>query len=145
MQKNIIIGVVIAVVFAGGGFYGGMKYNQSKTASATQNRFQQFAGRNGGAQGGQRMAGTTGAMPDGRQGFTGGEILSKDDKSITVKLRDGGSKIIFFSGSTQVTKSATGTPQDLITGTQVTVTGQANQDGSINAESIQIRPTPPSF
>ncbi len=134
MQKNIIIVLVAVVVFGGGGFYVGMKYDQSKTATASQNRSAQFAGRNGG---GQRMAGQNG-------GFNGGEILSKDDKSITLKLRDGGSKIVFYSASTSVLKNATGTAQDLIIGEQITVAGQANQDGSINAESIQIRPSLPS-
>jgi len=66
--------------------------------------------------------------------------IAKDAASVTIKLRDGGSKIIFLSDQTPVLKSATGTSDDLTVGSNVTVSGKPNQDGSISAESIQIRP-----
>ena len=90
----------------------------------------------GGVAGGQnRMAG--GVVRGG--GLIGGEIISKDDTTITVKLRDGGSKIVFVSSSTQVLKSTSGSLADLVSGGQVTVTGSQNSDGSISAQSVQIR------
>ena len=73
-----------------------------------------------------------------------GEVISADDKSITIKLRDGGSQIIFFTPSTPVTKSVSSSASDVAVGEQVTVSGAKNQDGSISAQSIQIRPNLPT-
>ncbi len=128
MKKSfLIITAVIALLIIGGGsFYGGMLYGQRQKRSAG------FPGQNAGI-----------SIRGGRQGgagFNSGEILSKDDKSITIKLATGGSKIIFFSGSTEIGKFVNGTSDDLQVGETVMVQGQANQDGSITAQSIQIRP-----
>ncbi len=127
MKKIIPIFVVLMLVVGGGAFYGGMKYAQSK---ASQGRAQGFLGagvRNGGLENGSSG------------GFTAGEIISKDDKSVTIKLRDGGSKIIFYSDTTKIDKSTTGTSEDLEIGKTVTISGKTNQDGSITAQSIQLR------
>jgi hypothetical protein len=144
MKKILPIFIAIIIVVGAGAFYGGMKYGQSKspaTARAAggefanlspeerQARMQQF----GAGTGGQR-----GTQAGG--GFTAGEILSKDDKSVTIKLPDGGSKIIFFSDTTQIIKSSAGSSEDLKTGENITVNGKANQDGSVTAQSIQLRP-----
>ncbi len=134
MSKQILlIIVVIAVVVGGGAFYGGMKYGQS-TGSPSLNRqnFQANMQQLGTGTMGQRGGTQSGV------GFTGGEIISKDDKSITIKLKDGGSKIVFFSDATEIMKSIEGLVGDLTVGEQVQINGTANQDGSITAQSIQL-------
>jgi hypothetical protein len=73
-------------------------------------------------------------------GFVSGEVISKDDTSVTVKDRSGGSKIIFLAESTEVTKSAEGAIGDLAVGTSVIANGKTNPDGSITATTVQIRP-----
>jgi len=152
---QIIIGLVVVV---GVSFYGGMKYGagntsaQNLSAGARGTGFQRIEGAGG-------AAGRTGALQNG--GFVSGEITSKDEKSITVTLRDprqmngatspsqggglaspsqGGSRIVFFSSSTQVMKSTSGSLDDLKAGEQITVTGNMNTDGSVTAQSVQIRP-----
>jgi len=129
MKKTILIAVIVAVVVGGAAFWGGMKYSQMTTAGRRtgQGAFQ-------GAAGGGLRGIRTGAN------FVNGDIISKDDKSITVKDRTGGSKIIFLSNSTEVSKFATGTASDLNIGTSVMANGNTNSDGSITAQSIQIRP-----
>ena|SRR3989344_2429422 len=149
MKKLIMIAVVVAVVVGSGAFYGGMKYVQARrgylpagrqdfTNLTPEQRQQLMANASGGFRGGagQGRGGTGG-------GFTVGEIISKDDKSITIKMPDGGSKIVFYSDATEVGKSISGTPADLKVGEMVTTNGTANSDGSITAQLIQIRPTTP--
>ena len=134
-NKNIIIVVIIvALILGAGGFYGGMIYGKSKNSRSTVGQFGSGQRQNG------QGAGMTVRRGSGGAGFVNGEIIGKDDKSITVKSADGGSKIIFLSASTQVTKSASGTISDLVDNTQVMINGTTNPDGSITAGFIQIRP-----
>lgn len=134
MSKKFIIIILISHLAAiGVGVYGGMKYSQSKIPQRTgQGNFGNLQ-RSGAA----NIGGFRGS---GSGGFTAGEIIAKDSSSITVKLNDGGSKIVFYSDTTEVDKFAKGTANDLQIGESVTVNGGANQDGSITAKSIQIRP-----
>ena len=131
-HKHISL-IIIAVLIASLSFFSGMKYAQSK--SGVNQRFQgmQGAGTQGGAQGQRR----TGGM---RGGFVSGEILSVDSKGITIKLPSGGSQIILLSSSTSIMKSTPGSQSDLIVGSNIMITGSANQDGSLTASSVQIRP-----
>ncbi len=149
-KQTLVIGVVLALVLLGGSFYGGMQYGARNTAAKSQST---AGGRNfGGAIGaGQRGAAGQG-MQSGSQrsgantggGFTVGQIVSKDDTSVTVKTNDGGSKIIFFSSSTSIDKSVSGASSDLSVGQQITANGKINPDGSVVAQNIQIRPTQPA-
>ena len=127
-QKIFIIFGAVILLVGGSAFYGGIKYDQGKNRADRQFRTQQFGGSNGGPRGAR-----TG------NGFAGGEVISKDDKSITIKLQDGGSKIVFVSDSTAVMKSTQGSFGDVAVGGQVMATGSQNPDGSISAQSIQIR------
>ncbi len=131
MNNSIIITIILVVVVAAGGFFAGMKYQQSRRLS--------FAGQfngNGGPRNGQ------GQIPGNRQGFrpVNGEIISADDKSITVKLQDGSTKIVLFSASTLINKASQGSKEDLKIGEKVAVFGQANSDGSVTAQNIQLNP-----
>ena len=133
MKKTIVI-ILSLVVVGGISFYGGIKYNQSKTVAARSNRFSANIGNN--------FAGRTGGNMNGS--VVSGEVLSKDDKSITVKTRDGGYKIVFYSSKTTVGKSVDGSIADIKVGEQVNAIGSAGQDGIISADSIQIRPVMPT-
>lgn len=118
------------------GFYGGMQYGKNGNAAVAYGAGRFGPGAVGGAQG------TRAGMM--RNGASVGEILSKDDKSMTLKVGDTGSRIIFFSTTTTVTKSVPGSMSDLSVGGYVSVLGTPNQDGSVSAQSIQIRPAPPA-
>lgn len=133
MKNNLIITVIIGVVAAGVGFFGGTKYQESK--QPVSNR--QFGnGSGGGGQGGvgQYRGGRAGG------GQVVGEIISMDDKSITIKLQDGSSKIVLLSDTTSINKSSAGSKSDLKTGERVGVFGATNSDGSVTAQNIQLNP-----
>ncbi len=154
-----LLPIIIAIIIIGGGaFYGGMKYAQSNSpaggaqgfnqgdfeelrnlsAEERQERFEQT-----GSAGMIAMRGTRSGDGTGSD-FANGEIISKDESSITIKLPDGGSKIVFYSDSTEVGKFTNGTSDDLEIGKSVMVNGEANEDGSVTAQSIQLRPETPS-
>lgn len=160
-MKNTLIMILGAAVAAGGlSFYGGMKYARSASSAGAgfqslrglspeerQARLREMGAGAGFGQG-RRAGGQAGT------GFASGEIISKDDQSVTVKITNNlpageqggqnGSKIIFFSDTTRIIKPAEASPADLAVGDQISASGSANQDGSITAESIQLRPnTPP--
>lgn len=152
MQKNSIVIMVIAVLVVGAGsFYGGMVYGKSQVPASTGGRNFSFNGQNlpGGSgqnfPGGNGAARTRGAGGNGG-GFGGGvsgQILSKNDTGFTIKSVDGGSRIIFLTSSTTISRQSTGTATDLNNGVDVVVIGDANTDGSINARNVQIRPQLP--
>ncbi|MEK7519904.1 MAG: hypothetical protein AAB581_01510 [Patescibacteria group bacterium] len=145
MNKMIVGGIVAMVIVGAGAFGGGMQYAQKKSQSAVPGNGQNFRDLSPEERQArfQQMGGTRGMRTTAGGGFITGEVIAQDDTSVTVKLRDGGSTIVFFGEQTQIAKTVTGAASDLAPGEQVAVTGTANQDGSVTAASIQIRPAPP--
>jgi hypothetical protein len=122
-KNKIIIGGLVLVALA---FYGGMTYGQSMASASAQSfRNANFAGRQGGMRG---------------AGVVSGNIINQDSTSITVQARDGSTRIILVSPSTSVTKSVSGSISDLSIGKTVNAIGTVNSDGSVTAQSIQLRP-----
>lgn len=130
MNKKIIVGVVVIVLLVGS-FCSGVVYGKSSILARGQLVNSQFMGS------ATSMKGMRAGMGGG---LTAGEIISKDTTSITIKMQDGSTKIVLIGESTQVMKTATGSVGDLSIGTNVTVTGTTNSDGSITSQSVQIRP-----
>ena len=126
-QNTIIIFTIVAVIAAGIGFFGGMKYQQSKRSST----FSQF--RNG-------NTANSGAVLRGGFRPVSGDIIKADDTSITVKLSDGSTKIVLLTKDTQINKAEQGSKTDLTTGIQVAVFGSENSDGSVTAQNVQLNP-----
>lgn len=125
--------IAILILSSALSFYGGSQYAIKNTAAAT------IATEN--AQGGLRQGGTRQRnMQGGGSGLVSGKVLSKNDQNIVVELRDGGSKIVFLSPSTEISKFVSGTAADLEIGSNVTISGDTNPDGSLNAKTLQLRP-----
>lgn len=133
-MKNTVVMVVLVLVVGAGAFFGGMKYQQSKRPN-----FARQFGEGQGMRAGQSQG--------NRQGFrpVNGEIISSDEKSITVKLQDGSSKIVLFSDKTEINKASSGAKEDLKTGEKVMVIGTENSDSSVTAQNIQLNPIQREF
>jgi len=138
MKNQKIVGVIVIVILVAGiSFWGGMAYAKNKSVVSLASRQNSFA-QNGGARGGAGMRVGAGG------GLVSGKVLSVDANSMTVELGNGGaqsgSKIVLFSPTTKVEKTVSGAVTDVAVGSQVTITGTANGDGSVSATSIQLRP-----
>jgi hypothetical protein len=144
MKNNKTIGLIIGfVILAIVSFYAGNMYADAKNKTALTQNGNGFAMRAGNGQRGMRGG-----------GGVFGKIIAMDATSITVELSAPGgpnatgttstatgSTIVFYTGQTTVSKTVAGTSSDLAVGANVTVQGTANPDGSVNAQSISIRPT----
>lgn len=127
--------LISALAFFSGIFY--QKNYASKNADLRSQNRNQNAGRDlrmeeGGSLNMQRQR-----MLQGK--FVNGEILSNDGTIITVKLRDGGSRIVFVTPNTQVEKYIMGEMSDVTVGKTVMINGDVNPDSSLNAASIQVK------
>jgi len=129
MNKSLIVSVVLIVSFGAVGFFAGVKYQEGKAPQFARQFVNsprgQFQGRSGNGINFQPI---------------NGEIISSDEKSITVKIADGSSKIVFVGNNTSINKAQSGTKEDLKTGEKVMVIGSANSDGSVSATNIQLNP-----
>ena len=130
MKKHLVKAVAV-VVIAGIGFAGGVSYAKSKAPAPV--AIQNTAGQQQRAPGGPRGGRNNG-------GLVAGSIIASDATSITVQTNGGGSKIVYLSDKTQVFKSTLGATSDLVNDSNVVVMGTPGADGTVTAQSIQIRP-----
>lgn len=138
-KHRLVVGAAILLVGAAA-FWCGIAY--ARGAGPSRGQFAgdgAFSGRGGGPAGGPAGGGVFGV------------IIAKDTGSVTVQLMSGpnasstgqtgsGTRIVFVNDTTQIEKTVSDSPADLATGESVVVSGQPNQDGSVTAQSIQIRP-----
>ena len=122
-----VIWAIVVIVALAGGFFWGKSIVPARGAGS-------FAGIASGTRGG--FGGTRGAAGGG---FVSGQITANDGTSITVQLPNGNSENVFYSNSTQVVKPSPASVTDLTPGTMVMIGGTTNSDGSVTAQSIQIR------
>lgn len=142
---QIAVGAVIAIALAGGGFAAGMTVGRGGTSETSASPSPSGAagrgaltGRLGGAQG------ATGVL--GGQATTG-RILSVNDGSITIEVRQGGaqgaaptvtSQIVLVGSSTRIVKTVETDIKlsDLKANDQVTIIGTTDASGNVSATAI---------
>lgn len=135
----IIVGLVLLIAVGAGGFFLGVRYGSAQAASAAAERaafLQQRLGAQG--QGGGFLGGA-GGTGGGNFGGARGTIESVDGSRVVVNGPQG-PVTVHLSTDTRIFKSVEGTSADLKTGETVTITGQRNPDGSINATAVILQP-----
>lgn len=135
-KKCIIASAIIVVIVAGISFYVGTFFGSRSNSGPNFSEFSQNGNRTG-----FNPSNLNGGARNASAGVNFGEIISIENGQITVKLDNGGSKLLFIQDSTIVSKSVEGNIGDLSKGTNITFQGTNNSDGSITAQSIQIRPS----
>jgi hypothetical protein len=143
---QIVIGVVIALALAGGGFAAGMTVGRGSGAEAAASATPSGAVGRSGVTGrvGQGGAGGSGAL--GTQAVNG-RILSVNDGSITVEVRQAGaqgasptvsSQIVLIGSTTRIVKTVETDIKlsDLKANDQVTILGSTDANGNVAATAI---------
>ncbi|MFH0829131.1 MAG: hypothetical protein V1907_03040 [Candidatus Kerfeldbacteria bacterium] len=153
-KGGFLVPLIIAIVVGAAGFSGGMMFQKSQdslknvTGDKLQSKLQSLGLSNGfgGPIGDRNVNGSRfingNGFPGGRTGGGGmvsGEIISSDSTSVTIKQQDGSTKVVYFTSSTTIDKTVAGTSSDLTVGKNITANGTANSDGSIAAQTIQLR------
>jgi len=146
---QVVIGVVIALALAGGGFAAGLTIGRGSGNEATASASPSGAAGRGGAgitgrlgQGG--AAGGSGAA--GGQAMAG-RIISVNDGSITIEVRQPGaqgasptvtSQIVLVGSSTRIVKTVESDIKltDLKANDQVTIVGSTDANGNVSATAI---------
>ena len=130
-MKTVIWALLAAVLAGALGFFGGVTYQKAQVP----------AGFGGG--GFARTGGQGGAARAGGNVATG-TVIAADAQSVTVKSATGGSKTVFISAQTEVSKQQVLTAADIKVGDQIAAFGQA-ANGGIDARMVQIVPPGGSF
>ena len=125
-RVHIVWAIVVVLALVGGYYYG---------KSAGRPSFAGFGGTGSSTRGGFAGRGAGGAGG----GFAAGQVTAKDSTSLTLQLANGNSEVVFYSSSTSVIEPQPASINDVTPGTNVMVGGTTNSDGSVTAQSIQVR------
>jgi hypothetical protein len=141
---QIVIGAVIAIALAGGGFAAGMTVGKGSGAEAAASASPSGTAGRGPVTG--RVGGQGGSGALGGQAMTG-RIISVNDGSITIEVRQAGaqgasptvtSQIVLIGSSTRIVKTVESDIKlsDLKANDQVTIVGATDASGNLAATAI---------
>ncbi len=143
-MTQIILGVVILVIVAGGSFYGGMVYGQSQAQSSRTSGARFSGGQYGNGQGGSNGQG--GGQGQGQRGGFGqgggvfGQISEIGEGYMVVTNNNGQGTKVQVTDTTLIEKNASVKLTDLAKGETVMVSGSTGSDGTVTARSVQVAP-----
>ena len=131
----LVLGVGGGTAFGGGVLYGRNSPPKAKVTPPA------AAGNAGAGAGGATTGGTPAAGGRGGSGGTAGAVDSLNGNVLTVRTQTGTTSTVNLTASTRILTTLDATRDDLKPGTNVTVIGQADQSGTINAAAVTITPS----
>lgn len=136
MDRKMIVAVLItAIVFGAVGFGGGMMIGKKSASPGVSGRMMGANGTPGGFPGQDAQSGG-GNFSTGNVAV--GKVTDKDDKSFTLKLADGSTRVVYYSSSTTFSKTETVTAGDVSVDTTVSAMGTATSGGDLTATRVTI-------
>lgn len=148
---QIVIAGVLGLVLLGGGFAAGMTVGKGSAAAEASASPSGAAGRGAFGQGGAGGAGrgVVGGQGAGGQQLLTGRVLSVNDGSITVEVRQGGgpnaspttsSEIVLVGATTRIVKTTETDikASDLKPNDQIQIVGTTESNGNVSASAIVI-------
>jgi len=149
---QIVIGIVVALTLAGGGFAAGLTVGRERaaaTATADASPASASATRRAAGSGGPQVLGGGGGISAlGGQPISG-RVISVNDGSITIETRQGGgqgaspaagSQIVLVGSSTRVVRTVEQDIKlaDIKPNDQVVIVGSADASGTLSANAILV-------
>ncbi len=135
---SLLVGAIILGCIIGGALAGGIAIGKNQESSQTSQYSSLPSGLgNITGQGDFQFPGNNTGMPSGSRG-TMGTVESVEGSVVTLKAQGGTTVIVNVSDSTSIQKTVEGSLSDIATGNSITVSGNKNTDGSIDATSITI-------
>ena len=123
-EKKTLLVTAFIIIVALGAFYAGAKYEKHKLSAL-----------------GLLVNKSANKKPVANS--IKGVVTSKDDTSVTIKMVDGTTKNIPFSGSLTFGKDGVGSAADISTGELIIITGENNADGIFVPTNIRISKNSP--
>jgi len=124
MKKQSIVLIVVLVASLTLGVWGGYMWGRSSNKADQQGIRQGMLGRD--------------ARVNTLGNTMSGKVISRSESTLTIEQSSGGSRIVLLSGSTTVSKTTSGTFNDILEGSEIMVVGTVGTDGSIVAKNIQV-------
>lgn len=147
--SQIVIAAVLGLVLAGGGFAAGMTVGRGGGPTTAGASGSPAAATGGRGQGGAVLRGGQGAGGAGGQQLVTGRVLSVNDGSITVEVRQPGqqgaspavtSAIVLVGASTRIVKTTETEirTSDLKANDQIQIVGTTDASGNVAASAIVV-------
>lgn len=147
--SQIVIAAVLGLVLAGGGFAAGMTVGRGGGTTTADASGSPAAAAGARGQGGAVFRGGQGASGAGGQQLTTGRVLSVNDGSITVEVRQPGqqgasptvtSEIVLVGASTRIVRTTETDikASDLKANDQIQIVGTTDASGNVAASAILV-------